>query len=481
MLDVRALGRGSRARDRMAPRHGVRPGDRVALVMGSWPEHVAAWYGILAAGAVLVDVNHIVQDEEWRYVLEDSAPVAIVGGAPFLSRLEALATALGGVPVLPAAARGVGWPDIDAANDETGAAGRVDGDLAIITYTSGTTGLPKGVMHTHGAINEQLELLQDVQGYRPDDIVYQAVPLFAIHAFLPTAASAVRAGGAVVLAERFDPQELSHASHRYGITYMTLSAPMLDAIMRLPDDDVPSFPKLRLLTGGGAPLQPEIRGGFEKLVGARVTQGFGMTEIMGVLVADYDGDAPWGSCGRVRPVGSQDMVVIDDDGALLSAGDVGEFAVHRRRVLAGYWGRPDLYEDGFAREWFRTGDVGMIDESGFVYVLDRKKDVIIRGGFNIYSAEIERVLNEHVAVAEVTVVGAPDERVGEVPVAFVVSNDTAVDPAALSEQLLAATRERLGGLKTPAWIRVVDAEDLPRNALRKVRKRELRDSLRTSP
>ena len=220
--------------------HGVQSDDRVVLLMGSWPEHVAAWYGILAAGAVVVDVNYIVQDEEWRYVLEDSEPAAIIGGAPFRPRLEPLATGAVNVPILWAEGCGRGWPDLAEAEFDT-IDRRLD-DLAVIAYTSGTTGLPKGVMHTHGLIDRQLRLLADVQGYREGDVVYQAIPLFAIQGYLPVVASVVRAGGAVVLADRFDAAELSRASHRFGITYLTLSAPMLDAIMRLPEHQRPVFP-----------------------------------------------------------------------------------------------------------------------------------------------------------------------------------------------------------------------------------------------
>lgn len=459
--------------------HGVQAGARVVLVVGNWPEHVAAWYAVLAVGAVVVDVNYIVQDEEWRYVVDDCEPAAIIGGSPFRERLTALANAAGGVPVLWAEECGAGWPELGGASGaDLAPVPRAADDVAVIAYTSGTTGLPKGVMHTHGAIERQLHLLADVQGYRPTDVVYLAVPLFALMGYLPIVASTIRAGGAVLLADRFDASALSRASRRFGLTYLTLSAPMVDAIIRLPDEEKPTFPALRLLTAGGAPLQPEIRARFESLVGVPLSQGYGMTEMLGVLVADYEGDAPWGSCGRIRPLDSTDIVVLDDDGHALGAGEVGEFAVHRNCVMVGYWRRPDLYEEQFAGDWFRTGDIGKIDADGFFYVLDRKKDVIIRGGFNIYSAEIERVLSEHPAVAEATVVGSPDERLGEVPVAFVVPRDVDVDADALADALLAETRERLGSLKTPAWVRVVEFDDLPRNALRKVHKRELRNSLR---
>jgi long-chain acyl-CoA synthetase len=456
---------------------GVVAGDRVAVVMGSWPEHVAAWYGILGVGAVVVDVNYILQDEEWWFVLDDCAPAAVVAGAPFAGRIRAMSRELGDVPVLVADACGASWPaDALAGVPDMEPQPRTDDDLAVICYTSGTTGLPKGVMHTHGLIGEQLRLLADVQDYRVGDVVYQAVPLFAIQGFLPTVASMIRAGGSVVLAERFDPNDLARVSRRLGITYITLSAPMLEAITSLPDGAA-EFPNLRLLTAGGAPLQPEARARFEERVGVPVSQGYGMTEVMGVMVVDYAGDAPCGSCGRVWPEGSRDIVVLGEDDAPLEAGHVGEFAVHRRRALAGYWRRPDLWAECFTGDWFRTGDIGRIDSDGYFYVLDRKKDMIIRGGFNIYSAEIERVLSAHPDVAEATVVGAPDERLGEVPVAFVVPRAPVAEASQLADQLLRQCRARLGSLKTPQWIRVVDFDALPRTALRKVLKRALRASL----
>jgi long-chain acyl-CoA synthetase len=456
---------------------GVSRGDRVALLMGSWPEHVAAWYGVLAAGAIVVDVNYVLGDEEWQHVLADCAPRAVIAASTFRDRLDTLGVP-GTFPVLWTEECGSGWPQL--VHDPFDPTPVADDDVAVIAYTSGTTGEPKGVMHTHGGIGTQLELLAAVQGYRPGDVAYQAIPLFAIHGYLPLVASSLRAGGAVFLADRFDAEELAAASRRFPFTYITLSAPMLDAIMRLSDDARPSFPALRLLTAGGAPLQPEVRARFEELVGVPLSQGFGMTEVMGVLVADYEGDAPWGSCGRVRPLTSRAIVVLDDTGVVLPPGAVGEFAVHRTRVMVGYWGKPGLYEEQFVGDWFRTGDIGKIDADGYFFVLDRKKDMIIRGGFNIYSAEIERVLSEHPAVAEATVVGAPDNRLGEVPVAFVVPIDDGRGAEQLSDELVATCRKRLGSLKTPEWVKVVGADDLPRNTLRKVKKRELRDLLRTT-
>jgi long-chain acyl-CoA synthetase len=222
---------------------------------------------------------------------------------------------------------------------------------------------------------------------------------------------------------------------------------------------------------GGAPLQPDQRRRFEDALGIHATQGYGMTEMLGVFVADYDG-APVGSCGRQHPGDPRLVVVLDDDGNEVPAGEVGEIAVHRSCALLGYWNDREQTAAAFDGDWYRTGDLGRIDVDGYYYIVDRKKDVVIRGGFNIYSAEIERVLDERPEVAESVVVGAPDERLGEVPVAYVVAKGGA--PEELSETLRSYVRDRLGSLKTPERIEIVLYEDLPRNAIGKVMKAELR-------
>jgi len=331
------------------------------------------------------------------------------------------------------------------------------------------------VMHSHGSVHRQLTLLREVLELDADDLFYVIIPLFTLHGFLPLAGSSVHNQGTVVLSDRFDPAQLAAASRRFDITYLTTAAPMLAAILQLPEADRPTLHAMRSLTSGGASLHPDTKERFEHALGVRVSQGYAMTEMLGAFVGDYKGGAPRGSCGRLYPEGSDVMVVLDDDGQRLPAGEVGEFALDPSVALLGYWNRPDLDDELFRDGWFRTGDIGRIDADGSFWVLDRKKDMIIRGGFNIYSAEIERVLNQHDLVAEATVVGAPHDRLGEVPMAYVVLTSEVADAAATAEDLRAYARARLGGLKTPESITIVKYDDLPRNAINKVLKRELRE------
>ena len=223
----------------------------------------------------------------------------------------------------------------------------------------------------------------------------------------------------------------------------------------------------------GRPCTPIARAAFEGLLGVHITQGYGMTEVLGVYVADYT-SAPYGSCGRQHPPEPELVAVMNDDGELVAPGVIGEIVVHRSCAMHEYWDAPQLTAAAFDGDWYRTGDVGYVDESGFWFIVDRKKDVIIRGGFNIYSAEIERVLAEHPGVAEVAVIAEPHERLGEVPVAFVVR---IADDVSTTEELYAYARGRLGALKTPERLKIVGHDELPRNAIGKVLKRELRNRM----
>ncbi len=347
-------------------------------------------------------------------------------------------------------------------------------DPAVIAYTSGTTGRPKGVVHTLGAVSRQLSLLASLHRLGPGDHVYQAVPLFPLPAYLPQVAAALHGGAAVILADKFDLDAFAETSRRYPIAYVTLSSPMLALLTDLPPDRRPTLDALRVMTVGGAPLRQDQRAQFEDAVGVHISQGYGMTEVLGVFVADYDG-APEGSCGRQHPSEPRLVVALDDAGAVCAPGQTGEIAVHRSCALHSYWNDPQRTEDAFDGEWFRTGDIGRVDADGYYYVLDRKKDVVIRGGFNIYSAEIERVLVDHPAVVEAVVVAAPHDRLGEVPVAFVVAAGSGGEE--LAEQIRAFAVGRLGALKAPERVVLVSAGDVPRNAIGKPLKRDLRDQL----
>ena len=442
---------------------GVCPGDRVAIAAGSTPEHVATWYAVLGLGAISVELNFLLADAEWDRILTNCAPTVVLTERRFLSRLRALAG-----PETQVAS--IALPRSDVALNSWSPKPVQGTDPAVIAYTSGTTGLPKGVVHTHEAIAAQLSLLQREVGYDSSWVVYQSTPLFSLPGFLPQVATTLHVGATTLLADKFDPVAFAKASQQYPISYTVLSSPMVPRLLAEAESGRLDLTHLKVLSCGGAPLHPEVAAEFRRVAGVPLTQGYAMTEMIGAFVMDLGGDAPWGASGRIYPHGREVLSILDDTDRPAARGHVGEIAVHTDFVTKRYW--PDVHLELAAGSWFRTGDIGRIDDDGFVYLLDRKKDVIIRGGFNIYSAEIERVLVADPRVEEATVIGVPDARVGEVPVGYVVLAEDVPDE--VIGDLLADVTEILGRLKRPEALHAVKFDALPRNALGKVQKAELR-------
>jgi long-chain acyl-CoA synthetase len=453
---------------------GVVEGDRVALFLTNSGDHVAAWFAVTKLGAIVVDVNILLGDEEWAYTLDDCTPSVAIIAAPLAERVSALCVPRNITAVL---ADHFG----PAVQSSEPASGRHDDDAAVIAYTSGTTGRPKGVVHCHGRLNLHIDLMAEVLSTTGDDVMITFLPLFPLHAFLCQAALAVAKQATLIVMERYDPVVLAGISQRYPISSGTLVPAIVTSLLALSPEERPAFVPGSRFNVGGAPLHPATKDEFESVFGVTLLQGFGSTEVMGAVAMERaDHRAPWGSCGSLWPGLEEGKLVrvVDDDGLDVPAGEVGEFTVHRSRSMVAYWNAPALTQDAFLDgEWFRMGDLGRIDEDGFVYLLDRKKDMIIRGGFNIFCAEIERVLTEHEAVAEVAVVGVPHDRLGEVPKAFVVLSPAAKPSDDLAGALAAEVRRRLGPLKVPAEIEFAAPQSLPRNAMGKILKRELRGRL----
>jgi long-chain acyl-CoA synthetase len=451
-------------------RQGTCPGDRVAILQANSVDHVISWYAILRCGAICVDLNIALSAQQWAAMLDDCTPRGLLTDLANHERAS-LARSLSAVDVTVWSCAEATTPIGDDA-ELAGLEPVAGSDVALIAYTSGTTGTPKGVMHSHAGIRAELDLLIDACGFASDWTSYVAIPLFSMHGYLPQVAVLLTVGGTVVLADKFDPREFAAASHTYQISYTTLSSPMLPALCSLTGAEQPDFSSLKILSCGGAPLHPDRRAEFEKRLGAVVTEGYGLTEALGAFVMNIDGSAPHGASGRVYPTASEDTLRIqDENGSPVPVGTSGEIAFHRSKALLGYW--PDIAAIPDGSDWFPTGDVGRIDAEGYLYLLDRKKDVILRGGFTIYSAEIERVLTEDPAVREATVIGIPDTRVGEVPIAFVVLADDASHDGHQA-RLKGLVREQLGPLKGVEQVIFLTFDDLPRNALGKVMKPALR-------
>jgi long-chain acyl-CoA synthetase len=474
---------------------GVAKGDRVAIAMRNYPEWIAAFAAITAVGAVAVPMNAWWQTDEMVFALDDSGSKIVIADADRLERLRAadpdsvdatVVTVRENAEPRPGdtfrvvaledlLTDGATLPDVDIDPDD---------DVTIL-YTSGTTGHPKGAVSTHRAVLSSLmafaargavNTLRENATPDPDKpraAVMLPVPLFHVTGLVPVMLGAFVGGSKLVMTNRWDPDRALELIERERVTNFvgvpTMSWDLLEA-STFEQRDTSS---LLAVGGGGAPMPPElvkrIEDNFSK---GRPSLGYGMTETnaYGPGNAGDDFLAHPTSTGRAVPV--MELRVTDPLGNVLPAGETGEIWFKGPMLIRGYWNRPDATADTIVDGWLRSGDIGHIDEEGFVYVSDRAKDMVLRGGENIYSAEVEAAIYEHPAVYEAAVYGIPHERLGEELACHVmVRPGEQLDV----EELQRFVGERLASFKVPSRVTIV-AEQLPRNASGKILKRELRDA-----
>ncbi|MGX6447717.1 acyl-CoA synthetase [Patulibacter sp. S7RM1-6] len=452
---------------------GVRRGDRVGLLLLNGPRFVEILVALAKLAAVAVPVNHRLAPPEIRYIAEDSGLRTLLASAPLAGLGTAALEGLGvrTIAVPAAIAPDAPAPEYEAlvaAGDPTPLGTDVDlDDLAILMYTSGTTGHPKGAMLTHGTLLWSAVAISTSRlGVTGEDTTLAAAPLFHIGGLGVFVLPLLLVGGTTVTQERFDPAQTLDLLVRHRVTLEFLVPAMWAALAQVPGMADADASALRIALCGGSPTPLPLIEGYRDR-GWPFCECFGMTEMSpGVALLDpEDVVRKAGSIGRTLPhVAAR---AVDEAGRDVRAGEVGELVLRGPNVTAGYWGRPEATREAFFGDWFRTGDLCRIDEEGFITLVDRRKDLVISGGENVYPVEVEQVLIRHPHVAEVAVVGRPDERWGETVVAVVVP-DGELDPDAL----VAWARERLAGFKCPRVVEVVEA--LPRNATGKVLKRDLR-------
>ncbi|WP_369249183.1 long-chain fatty acid--CoA ligase [Streptomyces sp. R41] len=441
---------------------GVRPGDRVGLMLPNVPEFPVLYYGILRAGAVVVPMNPLLKQREITHYVRDCGMALLLAhqDAADEARLGAEGTATPIVPVTPEGLAGL----LAEHPDPEPSVSRKDDDIAVILYTSGTTGVPKGAMLTHAGLARNCQISARVLQLTPDDVMMGCLPLF--HAFGQACAmnAAVIAGARLALLSRFHPGEALRAVEHRKITVFegvpTMYAAVLAEHRRNPQRDTSS---LRLCVSSGASLPVELLHGFEAVFGCAILEGYGLSETSPVASFNHpDRPRKPGSVGT--PIDGVEMRILDPrDG-------VGELCVRGHNVMAGYWGRPDATAETIVDGWLHTGDLARVDEDGYYYIVDRKKDLIIRGGYNVYPREIEEVLYEHPSVAEAAVIGVRHRSLGEEVAAVV-----ALRPGtrADADELREFVRERVAPYKYPREIRLVDA--LPKGPTGKILKREIPD------
>jgi long-chain acyl-CoA synthetase len=446
--------------------HGVVRGDRVAVMLPNVPEFAFVYYGVLRVGGVVVPMNPLLKTREIAYYLSDSDARVIFA---WPAAADEVATALAETAD---ATMIVVEPDSFASTlrDQDAVVPVVDraaDDTAVVLYTSGTTGKPKGAELTHGNLISNVEVTQsDLVQLTQGDVVFGGLPLFHSFGQTVTLNASMAQGATLLLLPRFDPAGAAGLMATYDATVFAGVPTMYAALLGLAEP--PELSHLRVCISGGAALPVEVLHRFEERFGSEILEGYGLSETSPVASFNRPGqDRKAGSIGY--PVTGVEMRVVDTSDIPVAAGEVGEIAIRGHNVMKGYWNRPDATADVVDAEgWFRTGDMGRVDEDGFYFIVDRKKDLIIRGGFNIYPREIEEVLYEHPDVAEAAVVSIPHESYGEeVGAAVALRPGARVTEAELRDFVKA----QVAAYKYPRRVWFVDA--LPKGDTGKILKREI--------
>jgi long-chain acyl-CoA synthetase len=458
-----------RARAALVAR-GVEPGDRVAIVAANDPGFVVAYLSVLGVGAVAVPLNPTSPAPELerelaavgaRLVLTEPARAAVVDQCETAEIPEFAGAVL--IDELPGEGEGQPGPPIVE---------REEDDLAVLLFTSGTAGAPRQAMLTHGNLlaNIRQILANPSRPDNLDDVSLCVIPLFHVFGLNALLGQALAVGSSVVLVDRFDARATLEAVAEHGVTVLTGVPTMWAAWVALPEDQAGPelLASVRIAVSGAAALEPEVRRAVRERFGIEITEGYGLTEASPAVTSGLGHGAPDGSIGV--PLPGVQIRLVDRSGEDALVGDPGEIWVRGPNVFAGYWNDPEataaaLTPDG----WLRTGDVAVVDDDGFLSVVDRAKDVIIVSGFNVFPAEVEEVLGTHPAVKEVAVVGVPHASSGEAVKAFVVpAPGTEPDEA----DLIAYVGRHLARYKCPSTVVITDR--LPHGETGKVLRRALR-------
>jgi acyl-CoA synthetase (AMP-forming)/AMP-acid ligase II len=464
--------RANRAANAFAAR-GVRPGDRVALLLMNGVEYLESFFGLAKLGAVVVPLNWRLVADELAFILKDSGSTALLHDSEFdgaVAAIGGLDTRLREIWRVGGAAGGAASYEAlrDAASDEAPPCPAGPEDLLFIMYTSGTTGLPKGVMHTHGtmaAASQTVNLSADMR-YR--DRYLQMLPLFHVGALTPAIASMHR-GATLILLRAFDPARVFPLIAEERVTTGLAVPAMLNFMLAAGDPTKHDHSLLRWMMSGAAPVPPALIERYAEF-GIEIHQVYGLTESGGpaCIISPEEALAKIGSTGPA--FFHTDVRVVDETGADVTPGQIGEVIIRGAHVMKGYWNRPDATAETLRDGWLHSGDLATVDKEGFVFIQDRKKDMIITGGENVYPAEVEAVLARHPEVLEGAVIGQPSARWGESGAAVVVAKAGA-HPSA--DEILRFFDGKLARYKIPKSVHFVD--EIPRNPTGKVLKRVLRD------
>lgn len=450
---------------------GVLPGDRIAILDNNSPEYVETYYAAVHIGAVLVPINSRLSEPELEYILRDSAPRILIVGPNHLPQLEQLRNR----NVVPRTVVVIGADVSGCISYEAEISGHAacekstpskHDDIVAIYYTSGTTGEPKGVCLTHANMSASaLDVIVGLSLGR-DDIWLHAAPLF--HLVDAWAVWALPLLGAAQATVHFTSESFVTVCRNAEVTHTALPPTLISLLCEQPALNLSAMKSLKRIMYGGSPMPPSVLERAKGLIPAQLSNSYGATETSGTMTLVQEATSPAGTAGQ--PVVSAIIDIVDSDGNALPAGEAGEIVIGGPRVMAGYWNKSAATEKAIVAGRYHTGDIGYLDGEGNLYMADRKKDMIITGGENVFSIEVEGVIAGHPAVLECAVIGVPHERWVEAVHGVAVTIDSA---AVTPDELISFCRGKIAAYKIPKSIEILRTP-LPRSATGKIQKHEIR-------
>jgi len=443
---------------------GIEQGDRVCVMLPNVPHFAMVYYAILRLGAIVVPMNVLLTSREITHYMNDSGAKLILVWNDFAAEAVAAGeeTGVEVQKVDPGP-----FLELVGGSDPVEEIAEVQpDDTAVVLYTSGTTGTPKGAELTHNNIGSNIESILGLFGPSEEDVVFGALPLFHIFGQTVGMNVVVKVGAELTLLPRFDPEKALEIIQRDKVTIFMGVPTMYAALLHTADKDKYDISSLRLCVSGGAALPGEILKAFEEEFGSPIIEGYGLSETSPVATfGRLDMEQKPGTIGV--PIENVEVRLVDDDGNVVGVGDKGELQVKGPNVMKGYWNMPEATAKAIDPDgWFSTGDVATVDEDGYYSIVDRKKEMILRGGYNVYPREIEEVLYEHPAVREAAVIGIPHDDLGEEICAVISLKD---GESATEDEIRSFAKERVAAYKYPRHIQIID--DLPKGPTGKIFKR----------
>ncbi|WP_042356532.1 fatty acid--CoA ligase family protein [Bacillus rubiinfantis] len=468
---------------------GVKQGDHIALLLGNSPHFVVSLYGALRLGATVIPVNPIYTADEIGYILHNGDVKVVVGLDMMIPLVEKVHLQLPKVEhyiICETEHNGLGQPGVEnltaftkmksftavIAIGEDSYQGPIlqDDDTAIILYTSGTTGKPKGAMLTHKNLYSNAKDVGNYLKMNGDDRVITTLPMFHVFCLTVALNAPLLSGATILIVPKFSPKEIFRLAKQYEATVFAGVPTMYNFLYQYPDGNPTDLNSLRLCISGGASLPVALLNNFEAKFNVLISEGYGLSEASPVTCFNpLDRPRKAGSIGT--SIVNVENKVVNELGEEVPVGEVGELIVRGPNVMKGYYKMPEETAAAIKHDWLYTGDMARMDDEGYFYIVDRKKDLIIVGGFNVYPREVEEVLYNHQDIVEVAVLGVPDPNQGEAVSAYVVSKN----PELTAEQLVEYCREHLAKYKVPSTIEFLD--ELPKNTTGKILRRALKKQI----